>query len=225
MAALALAGCDDDDAIIDDMAVATQSDLAVGDLGSGEIDAGPHDLSMPADLTPRVFDLAWSMCAGTRLAGTCAEAFFEPFVACFQPSGQCGFVPHNTGTERCWQSGARYHEPGPLEAAPTWLYWGGQNRCLSETFYPSQPGLAQFCIAGDSACGSAYDDGFQLVPTGGARYNPQTGIFTCLDGTQVDIGPPPPQSRGVGDCPVLNELLNAWTLCDPEIIDSSCKAF
>jgi hypothetical protein len=57
------------------------------------------------------------------------------------------------------------------------------------------------------------------VPGSGAVYNELTGIFTCLDGTRVDIGP------NFGDCSVLNLLLHPVPLCDHVLANASACLF
>jgi hypothetical protein len=167
------------------------------------LDGGAVDLSR---VEPPVYDLAWSACAGTKLAGTCVERFFEPFVACFQPAGHCDATGSQSGFDDCWQSGASFG--GTYFGYPRSRTWAmGKNVCLIALDYP--PSLRQFCTAGDPSCVSMRDDGGSVVPTpGGARYDSQTGIFTCTDGTQVDIG------TNFGGCTVLDTLLDPSPLCD-----------
>ena len=59
----------------------------------------------------------------------------------------------------------------------------------------------QYCLPADSSCAVDKDDGGDVFTRGGALYDLDTGIFTCPDGTEVDVGP------NLGDCAALNALL------------------
>jgi hypothetical protein len=183
--------------IAEDLSTQAPTDLAPTDLAAP--DCGPP---------PPAYDLAWSACAGTALAGTCVERFFEPFVSCFHPAGHCGSFGTNSMFTASWQNGARIHASFFGGNPPPWpsTYYFGNNVCLRA--YGSSS-VVQYCPPDDSSCGPVQDGGMnEPTPTGG-RYDQQTGIFTCPDGTQVDVGPK------LGDCAVLNELLAAGSdLCD-----------
>ncbi len=207
---LAAAGCGDD---------GDRTDLGLVDLSATADDlAQPLDLAQPPDLAVSLknYDLAWSACAGTKLAGTCAEQFFEPFVACFQPAGHCGGYLHNTGDEACWENGATYHGPAVSAPPQAHLYGMGGTPCLTWITYFADSGqkIEQLCSLNEPCTSEPTDAG--SVPNSGVRYDRQTGIFTCRDGTQVDIGP------NFGDCPVLNSLLNPTSICDYVLPASTC---
>lgn len=172
--------------------------LAPFDLAAPQPDIGLalHPIDFGHGALP-AYDLAWTMCAGTSLAGTCVERFFEPFVACFHPVGHCGAYFHNKSSDWCWQNGATYKHYNDPFATRT-EYAVGANYCLEVT--PD----GSYCT---SACSPS--DGGSVI--GGAIYDSTSGIFTCPDGTQVMVGP------DFSACPVLNELLNPNTsLCDHE---------
>src|SRR4051812_15875043 len=84
---------------------AAQGTMSTGDLRS------PDDLGMPMDLaaTPDLAsqpDLAASaFCKGTKVAGTCAQAFFATVDACWKPTGPCMIQMAGMGFKQCWQSG------------------------------------------------------------------------------------------------------------------------
>jgi hypothetical protein len=176
-------------------------------------DAGPVDLQL---IEPRVYDLAWSACVGTPLAGTCVEQFFEPFVACYQPSGACRHYGGRTGEAYCWQSGAWQSASfGNLSETG---YGVVKDLCLTAYQFSNEPSLVHYCLPGDSTCGYARD-GFVEVPlSGGAKYDFQSGVFTCTDGTQVAVGP------DLGGCTVLNALLGGKSICDGTGTMDSCEA-
>ncbi len=182
----------------------------------GGCDGAPEtaDLSAVADLSEPSLDLAWSSCAGTALAGTCVARFFDSFAACFRPAGHCAPYYGISGGA-CWENGARYTDD-PFENFAEFFQIGSQ-QCLGRTDYRSQPGGAlvfeQYCVPGDANCGDAQTDG-GVVPVGGGVYDHETGVFTCPDGTQVDVGP------ALGGCAVLNELLDPF--CDGEINSGQC---
>jgi hypothetical protein len=157
----------------------------------------PHDLGGDLSVTS-TRDLAAS-CAGTRIAGTCVERFFAPFMACFSPAGKCsGFGRGSI----CWASGAKYdlHYPG-LSASWT---MNGQS-CLEWNELPDTPTyLDQYCTSESSPCriDHSVDDGggYHYWAVGGGTF--ASGIFTCPDGTKVDLG------DDFGGCPALNALLH-----------------
>ncbi|MCA1663308.1 MAG: hypothetical protein LC659_03405, partial [Myxococcales bacterium] len=192
-------------------------DMAPDDLTA----AAPLDVATPADfagddlsgdLALRNYDLAWSMCAGTKLAGTCVEQFFEPFVACFRPAGHCGDYLHNTGDEICWQDGAKFH--GPATSTPPWahIYSMAGTQCLLWYSFFNQT-IQQYCNASDPCTQSGVEGSF--MPTSGAQYDTASGIFTCPSGEQVAIG------ADLGGCPVLNLLLAPGSVCDRSLFEIS----
>jgi hypothetical protein len=188
------------------------------DEAAGRFTPSRDDLSV-GDMSLRIFDLAWTACVGTRLEGTCVVQFFAPFIACFQPAGHCFSAGHNYGDIDCWQNGAGYI---------TGLYQGGvalyatssfgPNTCLRHFIYdplvPVTVPTDQFCLTPD--CGYTFggDGGSDVSLHGGATYDSRTGIFTCPDGTRVDVGP------SLGGCAVLNELLDPSSLCDHQATPS-----
>jgi hypothetical protein len=161
--------------------------------------AVPHDLG--ADLSaPFTQDLGMS-CAGTRIAGTCVERFFQPFMACFAPGGSCASFGRGS---ICWGNGATYElfYPG---LSSSWTMNG--QACLQWNEYPDGPTYRQqFCTSESSPCTIEHsiDDGglYHYSAVGGGLYDSDTGMFICPDGTQVDVG------YDFSACRALSELLH-----------------
>jgi hypothetical protein len=191
-----------------DLSAPSTPDLAVRVVG----DSGSSDLSRRA--APQS-DLGGAICVGTRLEGTCVAQFFEPFVACFQPAGHCADYQHNSGDERCWEDGASFHL-GRLANPDTRRYLMDGNVCLTSFFYLAPSSTQQFCMGGDPTCGPMQVANGAVPMGGGALYDSESGIFTCPDGTQVDVG------ADLGGCPLLNALLSTDSLCDGTIFSASC---
>src|SRR5262245_49379224 len=82
---------------------------------SQELPAAP-DLTLADDLAaPDLADLALDLhrapdafCAGTALAGTCLQPFFEHFADCFQPGGSACVGGTRTAPFQCWAGGAAF---------------------------------------------------------------------------------------------------------------------
>jgi hypothetical protein len=189
-----------------DLSATAPADLAVGaDLG-----VIPVDASCPCS------DLA-GFCAGTRLAGTCAYSFFQTFANCFQPAGHCILGGHNFGPAYDWQNGVEFIGTrimfGPFGEVDSYRVTLNGPSCLSRTTYDGQS-TVQFCAPGDSSCALWSGDG---GITGSETYDSQTGIFTCGDGTQVDIG------AALGGCAELKALLDPASLCDGKGFTNSCQ--
>src|SRR5262245_26659820 len=84
-----------------------------------------------------------SFCVGTPIAGTCAQAFFQPASACFMESGQCTYEDHDTGSPTgkayCWANGSHLYayfainggQSGPAHAK--WLSQIGGTCLVAET--------------------------------------------------------------------------------------------
>jgi hypothetical protein len=190
------------------------SDLsAISDLGASALD-GSADMADMSSTTPTNFDLAWSTCAGTKLAGTCAGRFFDSFAACFTPAGHCGWIAsaHSGLQSACWQNGASYFLPPIYSTTVSRTYTMGKDTCLKvydyDDSYRGIPTVEQFCALNDTSCGPQAADGGTDTPVGGALYNTRTGIFTCPDGTKVDVGP------DLGGCSALNRRLSPIPTCD-----------
>ena len=162
-----------------------------------------------ADLAPfqrGAYDLAWGSCAGTPLANTCVEKFFQPFASCFNPAGKCsGGGQQDPHTD--WSNGAHMvTQAFPNQGATQYFMGplaGTHTTCL--TWYPAgnQSGQSQlsvdlYCIGSDTSCNHN-----GTVDANGAEYDSNTHIFTCPDGTKVDVSP------NFGECPLLMELLGA----------------
>jgi hypothetical protein len=199
-----------------------RTDLSVAaDLSAAPDLSGQDDLSMPdlAELDSSVpdldrrpvlnVDLSWSSCAGTALAGTCAATFFDAFAACFHPTGNCTANMMGKPLVLTWDDSTFVAELASF--LPSDSYASGGQQCLTTRHYQKDFGLPrtieQFCLGADSSCG-VVDVGGLPTPNGGALYDLDTGIFTCTDGTQVDVG------AALGGCEVLNELLHPGHLCN-----------
>jgi hypothetical protein len=102
LCALVAAGCGDDTVV-----PVPPLDLGVlDDLG------GPPDL---LQMCPSVWDLSarTPFCAGTSVAGTCVQAFFQPIVDCLVAAGPCSCSKDNVCN---WVSGARSSLGAPDDA-------------------------------------------------------------------------------------------------------------
>jgi hypothetical protein len=160
------------------------------------------------------------MCAGTPLEGTCVETFFSAFAACFRPAGLCSSDWHqSTGWTRWWENGAKYnnYEQGALTVGRE-TYTMGTTQCL--LYRRSQlSAVGQYCQPGfDPPCAQPMEDLDLGLDTysGGALYDSVSGIFTCPDGTQVNIGP------DLGGCATLNSLLNPMWCTAPTADLAGC---
>jgi hypothetical protein len=189
-----------------------------------DLDVTPTDFRLAAgDATPLgdlsglsgpVYDLSWDTCVGTSLAGTCVAQFFTPFASCFAPSGHCSGLAHSTGVDVCWENAASTHQyMGPLPSFSK-NYWMGSTLCLSDIRFAMRSDH-QLCRPGDADCRPEHTDGFYDVPSsGGAHYDPTTGIFVCPDGETVNVG------SSFSACPALAGLLNP--ACDGGLPIGSC---
>jgi hypothetical protein len=183
-----------------DMTVsAVDKDMASGN-GSVQ-DLATRDLTGHGNAA--TYDLAWTACAGSRLANTCVETFFAQFVSCFDPSGSCQ-KSGTTTKQVTWANGAYVSQQ--LMPNVGIAEWGvGQTRCM--TYYPSGKMTGQsgnsftyYCLGADINC---YDMTTGKTTANGLMYDSSTGTYTCADGTQVK----PDTSQPV--CAVLDELLGA----------------
>jgi hypothetical protein len=190
-----------------DLSAAASSDLATP----------LPELTLDLGRTPGpTFDLAWNGCAGTPLAGTCVERFFAPSAACFAPAGHCSEYDHNSGDDLCWQNGASFHGPATSPPPTVTTYQMGKNRCLTLIGYYNQHPSSQFCGV-DQPCRTEAIDGGEYRPIDGATFDSASGVFTCPDGTKVDVGP------SLSICPQLAALLDPHAYCDRQApITFSC---
>lgn len=162
--------------------------------------AAPNDsaVDLSVDLSHGKVNLE-AACAGTPLAGTCVLRFFQPFADCFQPYGRCGEFGRGSS---CWESGASYELAYP-GVSSTWSMNGQQCLSWNEVVGTDHQ---QYCTSETSPCSIDHtvDDGglFHYFSVGGALYDSHTGIFTCPDGTPVDLG-----GSEFGGCKALNDLL------------------
>ncbi len=145
-----------------------------------------------------IYDLAWSACVGTPLQGTCVERYFEPFIACFRPAGHC-YRSIGNATTICWEDGATLTKPTSVPGQLIGFTYAMDHTTCLERYGDT------YCRPGE--CTVSADGG---VVNGGASYVTATGIFTCPDGTQVNIG------SDFGGCTVLQELLSLYAvgICD-----------
>jgi hypothetical protein len=186
-----------------------QPDQSMGqsmDLAMTEPDLSSSDLSMSDQQAAVAYDLAWSSCAGTQLAGTCVADFFDSFAACFHPVGHCTAGTHNFGMIDDWENGAEYLTSMPSLNVFAGNWKMGMTQCLSVHLY-SDGRFRHFCTPADAVCSDVGRDA-GVDYQGGALFDTQTGVFTCRDGTQVNVG------ADLDGCALLNELLAPHPLCD-----------
>ena len=224
LATLVFAGCGSGLGIPLDGSAAAADDLAVAD-GSALTDLAA--MSSVDLMMARPYDLAWNACVGTAVAGTCAEQFFEPFVQCFVFAGACRTWFSNSSAGTCFENGAQVLMGTLTHASHPTSYWMGNTLCLRTYSYfdhvspPVTLRQKQFCLPSDASCGLQYADGsadeLWATPRGGALYDVSTGIFTCPDGTQVDLG------ANLGGCEVLNDLLSVAPFSNA--LGAACSAF
>ena len=150
-------------------------------------------------------------CAGTPLDGTCAQTFFAAFADCFRPCGSCQAFRFNSGVEYKWQSGAIDDNEYGRGIGNTSSYFpklstSDSDSCLLRRQIWALSGAVdseQFCAPNDPSCVVGFDvDAGADTFSGGQLYDHATGIFTCSDGTQVNLGP------NLGGCVALNGLLD-----------------
>jgi hypothetical protein len=176
-----------------------------GDAGFSDLSASATlDLSAPRDAGP--VDGFAVLCP--QLGATCVTALFDQFASCFQPSGHCFHGGHNFGAAATWANCASYfddHHLGPGNYPTSRYYAPGSQLCLEVDV--DQTSGSHYCSG--QACTVTFSDAGTPTIGGGATYDPNTGVFTCDDGTKVDLGP------NLGGCPALNSLLDPYnTLCD-----------
>jgi hypothetical protein len=182
-----------------DMSVASLQDMANGNMSVQDL--ATRDLTGHGNAAS--YDLAWTSCAGTRLANSCVETFFAQFAKCFDPSGSC----QHSGTDTVqvsWANGAYQTEQlKPNVGVGTWGV--GATRCM--TSYPAGMMAGQsgnsfqyYCLGSDINC---YDVNTGKTTANGLMYTPTTGTYTCSDGTtfKPDQSQPP--------CTVFDELIGA----------------
>ena len=99
----------------------------------------------------------------------------------------------------------------------TWSMNG--QTCL--TWNEDESGTYQYCTSESSPClvtTSVGDSGLNTYSAvGGGQYEITTGIFTCPDGTQVNLG------SDFGGCPLLNVLLHSGPDDGCDETDLSCR--
>jgi hypothetical protein len=171
--------------------------------GTGDMSVAA-DLAVTRDLAPRIntgpYDLAWTGCAGTSLANTCVEKFFQQFAACFAPAGSCSGSGLTSENHCAWDSGALYAEdelpiPPYGVLAKRWLM--GNKTCMS--WFPVDNGEV-YCLGDDANCFNG--DMATASPNGLFCHG---NSCTCPDGTYV-------KNVNLDECQPLAELVY-----DPEL--------
>jgi hypothetical protein len=204
---VALCACDDETIESHDLTVSAPLDSSMPPLDVA--------LAQADDGFGPSYDFAFSC---PRIAGTCVETFFQNFASCFHPAGHCQTGLHNNGSLGTWNDCASYIDTHEQNFGFAHDYRQDGHACLAwrtDTYQHTHPD--EFCPPG--VCTGIVDDGGlpSAWSIGGAAYDQHTGIFTCLDGTAVDIG------NNYGDCPPVTELLNPLTsLCDGRGTTASC---
>jgi len=180
------------------------------------------DLGVPADLSAPPADLK-VIIDGTNLCGqlravadggapsNCAVEFFAEFMACFRPAGACrAGNPIDSSSFFCFDDGAKVTYFHTLGTVRTTYTMAGRSCGRHDSAPVPEPmariggyGAVDCCGADAGITPAAYYDG---------KY------FTCVDGTTVvELGP------NLGDCPELNQLLDAQSQCDGTVIDPTCS--
>jgi hypothetical protein len=137
------------------------------DLGvSDDLAVGPPDL---LQMCPSVYDLSarTPFCAGTSVAGTCVQAFFQPIVDCWVAAGPCSCSKDGVCN---WVSGARANLLPPDDGGLGTLTQCG-TLCARYSGYMSSTWRAP-----DGTTLTIYDP-----PSSTTLY------ATCPDGTQVSF--------------------------------------
>jgi hypothetical protein len=178
LAALLLAGCDDDSAPTSaDFAAPSVDDMAAALDLSPFPDMAPWCVASDASFPPSLD--AGGFCDGTTMAGTCAQEFFRKFAECFRPAGCCLYNGSVNVPGFAWESGARFQsEPGDREYYQNGAHCAHQGAPL--------PG-----VTGDRW---TLGDGEVL------DVDTTTGDVTCPDGSHANIG------ANYGGCAELNTL-------------------
>jgi hypothetical protein len=198
-------GCGDD-----------QTAVAVWDFSGSALDFSTRDLAVPtfdfavpADFRSMCGDDASArFCADTSIDGTCAQTFFAAFADCFRACGPCHQRPTGKASDYVWDDGAYIVNGDPFDPPAFSRYetmpppTAGTQCLLRKIYSYAVPVLVQFCGPNDHCSDVSVDGSVGNTPVGGQVYDTSTGMFTCSDGTQVNIGP------NLGNCVALNELLD-----------------
>jgi hypothetical protein len=183
--------CSDDEGAIGPDLGAVVPDLSVRDL------ATPLDLSYVLDmahcapLSPDGFASsadAAGFCDGTTLAGTCAQAFFSSFAACYVPAG-CRVYYRENNTRGSWQ------------------YASGASGHWDITDYSDYEMNGHSCAYVDGN-NIARDDHWTLADGTKLTINWTSGNVTCPDGSTIQIANPT-------SCDALMALINTPHTSDP----------
>jgi hypothetical protein len=137
------------------------------------------------------------LCAGTSLASTCVEAFFDALFACFDPTGPCTSDTANDLV--CWSDGnaiASLPVPGARKLAH------GEALCADEQFV----GTGSSIIGLPSGIYTYRRDGQTLA------YDNDSGEVTCPDGSRVQLSSAP--GKFMPECPSIANHLYFVLICD-----------
>jgi hypothetical protein len=188
-----VAACADDQTTITTDLGTVVPDLSVGDLAAVPDMTYNIDFAHCAPFTPvdgfaSSADAAAGFCDGTTLAGTCAQAFFASFAACYVPAG-CRVYLRNANTGGSWQyaSGAS----GSWDITDISGYGMNGHPCAT--------------VDGNNA---ARDDHWTLADGTKLTINWTSGNVTCPDGSTIQIANP-------ASCDALNALINTLHKSDP----------
>ena len=78
------------------------------DSGGAALDGSPTDSGGAGPGSASMADLSGpAFCAGTRVAGTCAQQFFASLARCFVATGPCVVMGTDLPEAWCWSTGAR----------------------------------------------------------------------------------------------------------------------
>jgi hypothetical protein len=128
-----------------------------------------------------------SFCAGTAVAGTCAQAYFATVADCFgtPPTGTCQSQEYENdggaggGKAYCWSDGSHLYahftlnDAGLANATGQWINGHGTT-----------------CMTADVVGGMAGNESLITYHAGGSDlvYDTLTGAVTCPDGSHANIG-------------------------------------
>ena len=169
-----------------DLARASDLAVAIADLAVTDLVMSPAaDLVTIPDIAGPDY-AGFTFCSGTRVAATCAQAFFQPVAMCFSPAGACRSAQNGDTTAACWQAGTMFsttYQPG---TGSNHLVWTGGAPCMEGDLTPRKGKSPLFALTAG---------GSKLV------YDQDSGDVTCPDGSHVFIG------STFGDCGSLQALL------------------
>ncbi len=139
-------------------------------------------------------------CDGTKVSGTCAQAFFAAAAACLSTLGACTdqITPTSATTfneDVCWSTGQTRHVQADGTSHVTTSTWVSQTSAT--------------CLTSNST----YEQGTYTANGTSLVYDESTGDLTCPDGSSANIG-----TVAGGDlCPDVASIL------DNQCTDGTCQ--